>query len=60
MDEAIYIYWQYLIKEKKESDWKSKYFVKEILDTDVREEILYWRQEVKNAESIEEVKPKLH
>jgi hypothetical protein len=57
--ERIYINGTHLIKEIINDDWTKQYYAKEILDAEIREEILYWRWEIKNVNDLEEAKLRL-
>jgi hypothetical protein len=57
--ERFYINGTHLIKEIINDDWTKQFYAKEILDTEIREEILYWRWEIKNVNDLEDAKKKL-
>ena len=52
---TIYVDWTYLIKQEEYPDWTTKYYAKQVRDTEVWEEINYWWSNV-DASSVEEVK----
>lgn len=51
-EEKIYIHWMYLIKETS-INWETKFFAKQLLDTELREELMYWWSEVKDTKNSE-------
>lgn len=57
--ERIYVNGTHLIKEIINDDGTKKYFAKEVLDTEIREELLYGWWEVKDVNELEDVKAKL-
>lgn len=57
--ERIYVNGTHLIKEIINDDGTKKYFAKEVLDAEIREELLYGWWEVKDVNELEDVKAKL-
>ena len=58
---TIHFYKGYMIKEEKYPYWKIRYYIKWMIDQDVREELMYWWTEAKRpnqelATSLDEVK----
>jgi len=52
---TIYVDWTYLIKQEEYPDWTIKFFAKQVLDSETREEIMYGWSNVE-ASSVTEVK----